>query len=85
MQLGRHQSSCGSPRSESLAAAAAAWTQTNQHATLASSYVVAAQELAAVATLVDLQRSENDWSRFVDSSEAAISRAHTLWRAFRAR
>jgi hypothetical protein len=71
--------------SAALVAAIAAWNQARQHGTLASSYAVAAQELAAVASLISHQYKESDWARFVESSEAAISREHTLWRASRSR
>jgi hypothetical protein len=68
-----------------MVAAAAAWIQTKQHGTLATSYSVAAQELAAIGTLIEHQTTDDEWEKFVGSSEAAISREHTLWRASRAK
>ncbi|MGI8518399.1 MAG: DUF4231 domain-containing protein [Acidimicrobiia bacterium] len=64
-----------------MVAAATAWIQTKQHGTLATSYSVAAQELASVSALIEHQTTDEEWERFVGSSEAAISREHTLWRA----
>lgn len=64
-----------------MVAAATAWIQTKQHGTLATSYSVASQELASVAALIEHQTTDEEWERFVGSSESAISREHTLWRA----
>ncbi len=70
-----------------LAAAAiatvAAWMQTKQHETLARAYSVTAQELAAVRTDWESNRTDEEWADFVDEAEEAISREHTLWRASR--
>jgi hypothetical protein len=68
-----------------LAVAAASWMQTKQFRTLASSYGVAAQELATIASLVMAQSGEARWAVFVEQSETAISREHRLWRATRGR
>ncbi len=68
-----------------MVAAATAWIQTKQYGTLATSYSVAAQELASVAALIEHQATDEEWERFVGSSEAAISREHTLWRASKAK
>lgn len=65
------------------AAAGTSWLQAKQHATLAESYSVTAHELAAVAARVQAPLTEEAWARFVDQSEEAISREHTLWRASR--
>ena len=62
-----------------LAAAGVAWLQTRQHQTLASSYAIAAQELAGIASRVDWPATEPAWAHFVDEAEEAISREHTLW------
>lgn len=65
----------------SIGAAVAAWTQTRQHETLAAAYSVAAQELAIIAERVDGVDGEEAWGEFVGSSEEAMSREHTMWRA----
>jgi len=62
-----------------LAAAGVAWLQTRQHQTLASSYAVAAQELAGIVSRADWPVTESAWAHFVDEAEEAISREHTLW------
>jgi hypothetical protein len=64
-------------------AAALAWLQTKDHATLGEAYSITAQELG----LVDAELAsadEADWPDAVDSAEQAVSREHTLWRARRA-
>jgi SMODS and SLOG-associating 2TM effector domain 3/SMODS and SLOG-associating 2TM effector domain 1 len=64
------------------AAAAIAWLQTREHATVSEAYRVAARELSLAdeqARLAD----DAEWPSVVDSAEAAISREHTLWRARR--
>jgi hypothetical protein len=69
-----------------IAAAAAggtAWLQLRQHEGLARAYSVATGELSAVRSLIRYQESEESWADFVDQSEEAISREHTLWRASR--
>jgi protein-S-isoprenylcysteine O-methyltransferase Ste14 len=64
-------------------AVVAAWMQTKQHETLARAYSVTTQELAAVRSDWEADRSEVEWAAFVDEAEEAISREHTLWRASR--
>lgn len=64
-----------------IGAAAAAWAQTRQHATLAAAYAVAAKELAMIAERIDDARDERSWARFVADAEDAMSREHTMWRA----
>lgn len=66
-----------------LGAAATAWARTRQFSTLASAYRIANEELAAIRVLVPYARSDEEWEQFVDSTEAAISREHTMWRASR--
>ncbi len=66
-----------------IAATIIAWVQAKQYETLATAYGVAALELASVASEVDAIASEENWGRFVDQAEEAISREHTLWRASR--
>jgi hypothetical protein len=66
-----------------LGAAAAAWVQAKQYATLASAYAIADEELAAIRVLATHATGETAWAEFVDSAETAISREHTMWRASR--
>ncbi|WP_448609986.1 DUF4231 domain-containing protein [Geodermatophilus sp. URMC 60] len=66
-----------------VGAAATAWVQAKQYATLASAYAIAKEELAAIRVLVPHTGTEEEWLEFVDSAEAAISREHTMWRASR--
>jgi hypothetical protein len=66
-----------------VGAAAAAWVQAKQYATLASAYAIANEELAAIRVLTAHVTDETSWTEFVDSAEAAISREHTMWRASR--
>lgn len=66
-----------------LGAAATAWGQTRQFSTLASAYRIAQEELSAIRVMVPHTGSEAEWAEFVDSTEAAISREHTMWRASR--
>jgi conflict system pore-forming effector with SLATT domain len=65
------------------AAALGVWLQAKQHQTLARVYAVAAQELSSIRSLIRWRETEEDWSRFVEDAESAISREHTLWRANR--
>jgi hypothetical protein len=64
-----------------LAVAVTFWLQLKQHQTLARSYAVAAMELGTIKSNIDDQETEEDWARFVDDAEEAISREHTLWLA----
>ena len=64
-------------------AAGAAWTQTRQHSAVATAYALASQELAAMGSLASRITSEAQLSQFVNDTETAISREHTLWRARR--
>ena len=66
-----------------MGAAAAAWVQTRQYATLVSAYAIANEELAAIRTLIAHADDESQWAELVDSAELAISREHTMWRASR--
>jgi hypothetical protein len=63
--------------------AVAAWMQTKKHETLSRAYSLTSQELAAVRSDWDADRTEKEWAEFVDEAEEAISREHTLWRASR--
>lgn len=66
-----------------MVAAGASWLQTKQHSNLAQAYSVAAHELAAIYDRISSQRTEENWAHFVNESENAVSREHTLWRASR--
>jgi hypothetical protein len=66
-----------------VGAAAAAWVQAKQYATLASAYAIANEELASIRALAAHATGETTWAEFVDSAEVAISREHTMWRASR--
>jgi hypothetical protein len=66
-----------------LGAAASAWAQTRQYATLTSAYRIAHEELSAIRALVRHVQTDAEWEDFVDSTEGAISREHTMWRASR--
>lgn len=66
-----------------LGAAATAWAQTRQYATLSAAYAIASEELSAIRALLPHADSEAEWEEFVDSAEGAISREHTMWRASR--
>lgn len=66
-----------------LATALGAWLQAKRHEELGRAYAVASQELGAILSLFDSTQTEADWATFVDQSEEAISREHTLWRASR--
>lgn len=60
-----------------------AWARLKQYEALASAYSVAALELSAIHSDAATSRSEEEWAAFVNESEEAISREHTLWRASR--
>ncbi|MHB8571983.1 MAG: DUF4231 domain-containing protein [Candidatus Dormibacteria bacterium] len=66
-----------------LAVAVASWTQAKQYKTLANAYGIASQELSTIHSRVGAQHTESEWASFVETSEGAISREHTLWRASR--
>ncbi|MBI4524762.1 MAG: DUF4231 domain-containing protein [Deltaproteobacteria bacterium] len=66
-----------------VAAAGVGWLHIKQHQGLAKAYAVASHELASINSRVDAVRNEEEWKRFVDQAEEAISREHTLWRASR--
>lgn len=65
-----------------VAASATAWVSVKQFEVLARSYAVAANELASIDSEISCRIwSEDDWARYVDNAEEAISREHTSWRA----
>lgn len=71
------------PVSAAVIGAVVAWMETKQHQNLASAYLVTARELADVRVGLDRAETEQEWARFVDDAEEAMSREHTLWRASR--
>jgi hypothetical protein len=60
------------------AASIGVWTQVRQHDILAHAYAVTAQELALIRTGIERQTDEASWSRFVEDTEAVISREQVL-------
>lgn len=66
-----------------LASALLAWTQLKRHRELAQSYSLAARELGLAATLAAHVGGEDGLSQFVNDTESAISREHTMWLARR--
>ena len=66
-----------------VGAGIAAWVLAKQYEQLNRSHFVASQELASIAVAIEEVQQEEDWSAFVASAEAAISREHSLWRASR--
>jgi hypothetical protein len=64
-----------------LVATGVAWTQTKQHQTLAVAYALASQELSYIGSRREWPATEDEWAHFVDQTEEAISREHTLWQA----
>lgn len=65
------------------ATAILAWLGVKQYWNLATAYSIAAHELAQIAALSTARLTEDEWSKFVDEAEEAISREHTLWVASR--
>lgn len=64
-----------------VATSLVAWSQTRQHESNARAYAIASHELASIDALLSYVATDDDWARFVDEAEEAISREHTLWRA----
>ncbi|HEX6797713.1 MAG TPA: DUF4231 domain-containing protein [Ktedonobacterales bacterium] len=64
-----------------VAAAGTSWLQAKQYTALAQTYSITSYELAAIRARIADQTTEDDWARFVDEAEEAISREHMLWRA----
>ncbi len=64
-----------------VVAAGASWLQMKQHSNLAEAYSVAAYELSTINDRIPSYKTEESWAQFVNESETAISREHTLWRA----
>lgn len=56
-----------------------------QHESLATAYALASSELRSIADLLHGVEKEEEWAKFIDEAEGAISREHTMWRAARSR
>jgi hypothetical protein len=73
----------GTPVISSLATAILAWVQVKKFQELSESYGLAAQELSIIAARAANVSSREDLARFVNDSETAISREHSMWVARR--
>lgn len=60
-----------------------AWLQLRRYQELSQSYLITATELSLIKSKINQVDTESDFSDFVDDSETAISREHTLWLARR--
>lgn len=67
----------------SLATVTITWLQVKHHQELAQAYGIAAQELTFIYSMSFEVKSEDSLSNYVNESENAISREHTLWVARR--
>jgi len=63
--------------------AALAWLQAKRHQDLSRSYGFAALELGLIHGRSDLPTTEDEFVKFVEDSEEAMSREHTAWHANR--
>lgn len=66
-----------------LAGIFVAWTETKRFRELSQSYTLAAQELASAASLIENVHDQTSLAIYVDDTENAISREHTMWCAKR--
>ena len=66
-----------------LAGIFVAWTETKRFRELSQSYTLAAQELASAASLIENVHDQASLAIYVDDTENAISREHTMWCAKR--
>lgn len=64
----------------SVAGAAIAWNQLNQHQAVGNAYALTARELSMIRDQLTYIGPES-WSAFVSDAEGAISREHTMWLA----
>lgn len=67
----------------SLVTLSVTWHQVKRHYELANAYGIAAQELMKIYSLGIKATDEQSFSEYVNDSENAISREHTLWTARR--
>lgn len=63
----------------SLVAGLTAWLQAHRFETEASAYSLTAREIRHILSLLDEDATADEWSKFVDQAESAISREHTMW------
>jgi conflict system pore-forming effector with SLATT domain len=63
--------------------AALAWLQAKRHQDLSRSYGFAALELGLIRSRADAPASEDQYVKFVEDAEEAMSREHTAWHAKR--
>ncbi|MBI2678202.1 MAG: DUF4231 domain-containing protein [Candidatus Koribacter versatilis] len=66
-----------------LAASFSAWAQARRYEELSTAYSVAAEELTHLENLIALAETETELSSRIASTEEAISREHTSWKARR--
>jgi hypothetical protein len=66
-----------------VAAGFGAWVATKQYRNLAVAYSLTGRELKILTAEVPDDLNEEEWANFVDQSEEAISREHTMWLASR--
>jgi hypothetical protein len=66
-----------------IAGAAVAWTQLNQHRTLATTYSQTKQQLVGARDRL-ASVDEPDWAEYVDSVEDVMTREHSIWLTKRA-
>lgn len=59
------------------------WTKSKRYSELATSYALAAQEIAILSEMAATVETETQLSDFVNSAELAFSREHTQWVARR--
>ena len=60
-----------------------AWLQLKRYQELSQSYLITATELSLIKSKIHHIETDKDLSEFVEDSESAISREHTLWLARR--
>lgn len=66
-----------------IAASATAWSQAKRFDELSTAYSIAAHELMNIKALLHSAETEPEFLLFVEDTEEAISREHTMWRARR--
>jgi len=62
-----------------LAASLVGWTQIKKFNELSAAYTVAAHEIGLIRPLADGVKNDDEFSEFINDSEKAFSREHTLW------
>lgn len=69
--------------SAAVAGAAVAWSQLNQHRTLATAYSLTTRQLAVARDRLG-SGTDDDWAGYVDSVEDLMAREHSVWLTNRA-